>query len=41
MNELANPAGAASPDIALAFLLGGLLVIAALLIYEAYLWKKR
>lgn len=35
------PQAAASPDLALAFLLGGLLVISALLIYEAFLWQKR
>ena len=33
----ASPAG---PDPALAFFLGGLLVIAVLLCYEAWLWKK-
>jgi DNA-binding transcriptional ArsR family regulator len=30
-----------SPDVALAFFLGGLLVIVVLLCYEAYLWKKK
>jgi DNA-binding transcriptional ArsR family regulator len=34
-------APAASLDPALAFFLGGVLVIAVLLCYEAYLWKKR
>ena len=38
--DLATLGAAASPDPALAFLLGGLVVIAVLLIYEAYLWKK-
>ncbi len=31
---------AALPDIALAFFLGGTIVIFVLLVYEAYLWKK-
>ncbi|MFA4876283.1 MAG: helix-turn-helix domain-containing protein [Methanoregula sp.] len=30
-----------SPDVALAFFLGGLLVILVLVCYEAYLWKKK
>jgi DNA-binding transcriptional ArsR family regulator len=34
-------AAAATPDTALAFFLGGLLVIFVLLCYEAWLWKKR
>ncbi len=42
---LANGAGASSPaavpDFALAFFLGGILVILVLVIYEIYLWKKR
>jgi DNA-binding transcriptional ArsR family regulator len=33
-------ATAAMPDIALAFFLGGTIVIFILLVYEAYLWKK-
>ncbi|WP_321507563.1 helix-turn-helix domain-containing protein [uncultured Methanoregula sp.] len=33
--------GSPSPDFAIAFFLGGLLVILVLLGYEAYLWKKR
>jgi DNA-binding transcriptional ArsR family regulator len=40
-HELANPAAAPSPDLALAFLLGGLLVIVVLLVYEGWLLKKR
>jgi hypothetical protein len=39
--ESAAPVTASSPDAALAFFLGGVLVILVLLIYEAYLWKKR
>lgn len=40
--ELATqPSSAAFPEMAFAFLLGGLLVIIVLLVYEAYLWKKR
>jgi DNA-binding transcriptional ArsR family regulator len=35
------PAAATGLDPALAFLLGGLLVILVLVVYEAYLWKKR
>jgi predicted transcriptional regulator len=35
------PSPLASPDLAVAFLLGGLFVIIVLLIYEVYLWKKR
>ena len=34
------PAAAALPDPALAFFLGGLLVILVLVVYEMYLWKK-
>lgn len=34
-------AGSTTPDMALGFFLGGLLVIFVLLCYEAWLWKKR
>jgi hypothetical protein len=34
-------AAASSPDLALAFFCGGVLVIFVLLCYEAYLWRKR
>ncbi len=37
--DTAGPA--ATPDIALAFFLGGLLVILVLLCYEAWLWKRK
>jgi len=33
-------ASAALPDIALAFFLGGIMVIVVLVVYEVYLWKK-
>jgi DNA-binding transcriptional ArsR family regulator len=39
--NLATPPAAPSPDLALAFLLGGLLVIVVLLVYEGWLLKKR
>jgi DNA-binding transcriptional ArsR family regulator len=39
--DMATPASAASIDPAFTFLLGGLLVIIVLLVYEAFLWKKK
>jgi DNA-binding transcriptional ArsR family regulator len=36
-----DSSAAASPDTALAFFLGGVLVILVLLCYEAWLWKRR
>ena len=35
-----SPLAAAMPDLALAFFLGGMMVILVLVIYEMYLWKK-
>jgi len=38
--DITTSASAAMPDLALAFFLGGALVILVLFIYEIYLWKK-
>jgi len=38
--ESGASAAALIPDIALAFFLGGALVILVLAVYEIYLWKK-
>jgi hypothetical protein len=38
--EIGASVSAAMPDLALAFFLGGALVILVLFIYEIYLWKK-
>jgi len=38
--DVSASAGMAMPDLALAFFLGGTLVILVLVVYEVYLWKK-